>query len=36
MDKGYNGEYGPPNDLLNNKEGLFKGLWDKHVGATQH
>ena len=39
MDKGYVGEYESPESLLKKEDGLFKGLWDRHVsegGATSH
>jgi ABC-type multidrug transport system fused ATPase/permease subunit len=37
MDKGVVGEYDSPDSLLGKSEGLFKGLWDRHVseGGTQ-
>ena len=38
MDKGYVGEYDTPEILLSKSDGLFKGLWDRHVseGGAQH
>ena len=32
MDAGHVGEYDVPEVLLNKENGLFKGLWDRHVG----
>jgi ATP-binding cassette subfamily C (CFTR/MRP) protein 1 len=31
MDKGYVGEYDSPDSLLAKPEGLFKGLWERHI-----
>jgi len=34
MDKGYVGEYDTPEVLLGKPDGLFKGLWDRHVSES--
>ncbi len=31
MDKGYVGEYDTPEALLSKEDGLFKGLWERHI-----
>ncbi len=39
MDKGVVGEYDTPEVLLKKEEGLFKGLWERHLsegGASTH
>ena len=38
MEQGSVGEFGLPNDLLNEENGLFRALWDRHCDSrgSQH